>query len=549
MSASAAILELQTLTAAAPQRASRRLPGAFGLVRDSVTGALDHMSELVLETGQVLFTRGTPCDSLLIVASGSLTVGTIDEQLGTFTAQRTFWPGDAYGSHAYLAGATHSVDGVAAQPTRLLEVPRDDYLRARELGGSGWEGFTSGALRRVLWDLSGGRFDVPGLLDLVESFDSVRLTVGSVLKASSFPNGCWALVDEGSLRYGERVVVAGEDVGLDSALVGMAPAVDLLATEDCVLRICDGETLKAVRHVHPLLDVNLHRRLLAVAAQCERRPLLATVDRNAEPPAGPPERIELSGGTAPSRFARLPHRRQQEPMDCGAACLSMVSTFHGLNVPYRSLLARTSASRFGSSLLDLARAAEALGFIATGMKATWNGLRQMDLPAIAHLPNDKHFVVVWRVTKDAAIVGDPGLANKTMPRAEFEAAWNGALLSLRPTAQLIATQGNSSQAADRTPIAHLLPILRAYSGTLWELTALFCHCCCKSARSPSRSGCKPWSTASCCAATSGCATWRSRRCCSPAWCRAYSALRGATSCSRPRRASSATSSTCCTRGS
>ncbi|RKH88701.1 cysteine peptidase family C39 domain-containing protein, partial [Corallococcus sp. AB038B] len=125
-------------------------------------------------------------------------------------------------------------------------------------------------------------------------------------------------------------------------------------------------------------------------------------DVNAPPEAPPEEESSMElpeRPTAASPWKQVPFYRQQEHMDCGAACLRMVARYYGHELDYPSLMKLAGVSRYGTSLLDLSRTGEQLGFITTGVQADWELLRSVDLPAIAHLQDRHHFVVVWRVTR------------------------------------------------------------------------------------------------------------------------------------------------------
>jgi|GEM_PF-1575011 len=69
------------------------------------------------------------------------------------------------------------------------------------------------------------------------------------------------------------------------------------------------------------------------------------------------------GGTRFRRW-RYPLRYQIEEADCGPACLEMISAFHGAARSQSHWRRLAQVRVLGSSLLDLSRAAEAMGFRA-----------------------------------------------------------------------------------------------------------------------------------------------------------------------------------------
>lgn len=84
-------------------------------------------------------------------------------------------------------------------------------------------------------------------------------------------------------------------------------------------------------------------------------------------------------------------------MDCGPACLRMVSNYYGKKCSAEEIRQKCYSSREGVSLLSISDAAESMGFRALGVDITWNQLMdQAPLPAIVHW-NQNHFVVVYEI--------------------------------------------------------------------------------------------------------------------------------------------------------
>ena len=78
--------------------------------------------------------------------------------------------------------------------------------------------------------------------------------------------------------------------------------------------------------------------------------------------------------------------RQQDEMDCGAACLASVAGYYGLKMPVARLRRLAGTDREGTSIYGLVKTAEKLGFTAKGMKGDPEALLSgIPLPAIAHV--------------------------------------------------------------------------------------------------------------------------------------------------------------------
>jgi ATP-binding cassette subfamily B protein len=131
---------------------------------------------------------------------------------------------------------------------------------------------------------------------------------------------------------------------------------------------------------------------------------------------------------------RYVHVNQRDEMDCGAACLAMISKYHGMDLGVSYFREAAHVSRDGTSLLALAQAAEEAGYTTRGVRVAASGLRKVNLPAIAHF--GYHFVVLYEVADQYVVVGDPATTLDKMTHEEFAQRWDGILLLLEPTPKL-----------------------------------------------------------------------------------------------------------------
>ncbi|NEO23439.1 peptidase domain-containing ABC transporter [Moorena sp. SIO4A5] len=130
-----------------------------------------------------------------------------------------------------------------------------------------------------------------------------------------------------------------------------------------------------------------------------------------------------------------PFFAQQSSSDCGAACLVMIGRYWGRRFSVNRLRDVANVDRNGTSLRGLATAAESIGFSTRPVKASLDRLATEKLPAIAHWEG-RHYIVVYKVTRDRVIVGDPAIGQKTFNHSDFKANWTGYALLLQPTAML-----------------------------------------------------------------------------------------------------------------
>ena len=123
----------------------------------------------------------------------------------------------------------------------------------------------------------------------------------------------------------------------------------------------------------------------------------------------------------------FPYYKQLDAMDCGPTCLRMIARHYGRSYSLQNLRERCHITREGVSMLGISDAAESIGFRATGVKITWEQLRdEMPLPCIVHW-NQRHFVVVYEIRKKrggyVVKVADPASGLLTYTEDAFCKAW------------------------------------------------------------------------------------------------------------------------------
>ncbi|HDR4604053.1 MULTISPECIES: peptidase domain-containing ABC transporter [Bacillus] len=137
-----------------------------------------------------------------------------------------------------------------------------------------------------------------------------------------------------------------------------------------------------------------------------------------------------------SLFKKYHWVRQHDIKDCGAACISTVSKHYGLHIPISKIREYAGTDRNGTNVYGLIQAAEKLGFSAKGVRGNVESLKEIPLPAIAHVIIDGkllHYVVILEITKKGkVIVADPGEGIIKYDIKEFNEIWTGVLVLLIP---------------------------------------------------------------------------------------------------------------------
>ena len=164
----------------------------------------------------------------------------------------------------------------------------------------------------------------------------------------------------------------------------------------------------------------------------------------------------------PRRARRYPALLQLSETDCAAACLSMILRYYGKHVSINRLRDLANVSREGASMYTIAEAAETLGFQTRGIRASYEHLEKVELPAIAHWEGF-HYTVLYEITPNRVVIADPAIGLCKLSREEFEKAWSGYLLLFTPTAKIEEVEES------RTSFGRFLPLLKPYYRLLFEI--------------------------------------------------------------------------------
>ncbi|MBU6154806.1 MAG: ATP-binding cassette domain-containing protein [Bdellovibrionales bacterium] len=155
------------------------------------------------------------------------------------------------------------------------------------------------------------------------------------------------------------------------------------------------------------------------------------------------------------RWLRYPWVQQNDQMDCGPACLAMISKFWGNELSIQFWRQKLQTNQLGTTLFDLAETAEKFGFLThpIGVEEIGDVDKGM-LPSI--VLRQYHYMVLYQVTTDHVILGDPNLGIRKMTLDEFKIGFEQAVLLLKPVREFLELRSPKSK------YSHYLSLLRGY---------------------------------------------------------------------------------------
>ncbi|HET9679460.1 MAG TPA: peptidase domain-containing ABC transporter [Gammaproteobacteria bacterium] len=151
-----------------------------------------------------------------------------------------------------------------------------------------------------------------------------------------------------------------------------------------------------------------------------------------------------TGGLNFTGTRRLPVILQNEAAECGLACLTMVSVYHGHQLDLATLRRQHGVSLKGVTLADLMKTGAALGFTPRPLSLDMEHLPQLRLPAILHWDMN-HFVVLKKVSGKKITIHDPAKGEQTLSPETFSKHFTGVALELTPVADFKPQTGQRQQ--------------------------------------------------------------------------------------------------------
>ena len=168
--------------------------------------------------------------------------------------------------------------------------------------------------------------------------------------------------------------------------------------------------------------------------------------------------------------------RQRDAMQCGVACLAMISCHLGKKISLTEVSNYCHARTTGVSLKSISDGAKAIGLNSWASCISVDKLSHGDKPCILHW-NQKHFVVLYKV-KDGNVfyVADPGKGLIKYNREEFERHWvstkgngqhMGIAMFFEPTSEFY--EKNEDRIDERRSFRFLASYIMEYRGYFMQV--------------------------------------------------------------------------------
>ncbi len=129
----------------------------------------------------------------------------------------------------------------------------------------------------------------------------------------------------------------------------------------------------------------------------------------------------------------MPVLQQLSAVECGAACLAMILSYHGRETGVADCREKCSPGRDGVTARAIAEAARGYGLRVKAYTLEPKNFPYLQLPTVVHWEFN-HFVIVERWSARGVEIVDPASGRRTLSAAEFDAGFTGVALTFEPGA-------------------------------------------------------------------------------------------------------------------
>lgn len=134
---------------------------------------------------------------------------------------------------------------------------------------------------------------------------------------------------------------------------------------------------------------------------------------------------------------KYPFVRQRGEKDCGPASVLMILKYYGGYISLEKLSEILCVNKKGTTFYHMVLALKSFGFNSDGYK--YEDIYSIKTPFIAHTHHNSynHYVVIWKISKDKILIGDPSRGNIKADLKEFLPTWTGNVITALPQGKIV----------------------------------------------------------------------------------------------------------------
>ena len=439
----------------------RKIP-LFSIYTDEDLEGLMEGAELrSVSAGEVIFEQDEPGDKFYLVYSGKVRIVKKNkDQKEISLGLRT--KGDHFGETALIQEGTRNATARATEDSILIEIDRDEfdkYLFSQPALREYFDKFIKNTSIHQFLKTCTNLSDVSpkDFQELARQLTPEFYNANDVVFRQGASPDKFYLVESGKLKVvkwdGEKQELInflreGDFFGEKALLEDSTRFADVVCLTECHLFSLTREAFDALVDKSPKLRMVIEDRIRSYLtdkppipySEIIKQELAATKDIAVEEEV--PE-IEEKASRVRKKYSRklssfyrrrisFPFIMQHDQMTCGTTGIAMIAKYYGKKFSSARLRELAYVDLSGSSMANLASAAEQLGFSTRGLKLDYDALMSIHLPCIAHWQG-YHYIVVYKIDKKHVWVADPALGHRKYKKEYFVENTNGITLTLEPT--------------------------------------------------------------------------------------------------------------------
>lgn len=155
---------------------------------------------------------------------------------------------------------------------------------------------------------------------------------------------------------------------------------------------------------------------------------------------------------------------QHDETDCAAACLAMILSYYGKEVPVRKIRKVAGTDKIGTSGFGISKAAETYGLSSKSLAAPEKNINKVPTPSILHLviKNHEHYVVITKRNSSTVHIIDPSIGPAIYTVEEINKFWTGIFFLFAPTI-------NFEKSKDKSSFFNFIALLYPYKRSVLQI--------------------------------------------------------------------------------